>query len=77
MLKTFKPDYILLNFTNYLSDEQLSELLGKLPEVTHISNGPRIEDVERLDTRPTKNSPNALAYARFRVWSENEDNSRI
>lgn len=71
MLKAFKPDYILLNFTNYLSDEQLSELLGKLPEVTHISSGPRIEDVKPLSTKPTKNSPNAPAYARFRAWKEN------
>jgi len=71
MLKAFKPDYILLNFTNYLSDEQLSELLGKLPEVTHVSSGPRIEDVKPLSTKPTKNSPNALAYARFRAWKEN------
>jgi adenylosuccinate synthase len=71
MLKAFKPDYILLNFTNYLSEEQLSELLDKLPEVTHVSNGPRIEDVKPLSAAPTKNSPNALAYARFRAWKEN------
>ena len=70
MLKAFKPDYILLNFTNYLSERELSELLSKLPEVTHVSCGPKIEDVKPVKGLMYKNSPNALAYARFRAWKE-------
>lgn len=46
MLDVFKPNYIFLNFANYLSREKLSKLLETLPEVTHICYGPRVEDVE-------------------------------
>lgn len=69
MLEAFKPDYILLNFVNYLSEMQLSDLIDKLPEVTHISYGPRIEDVKNIKGM-TINSPNALAYARCRAWGK-------
>ena len=69
MLKAFKPDYILLNFVNYLSKVQLSNLLDKLPEVTHISSGPRIEDVKSLGRKDTGvYSPNVLVNARCRAW---------
>lgn len=53
MLKAFKPDYILLNFTNYLSEKELSELLKELPEVSHISNGPKIEDIKDIGKKLT------------------------
>lgn len=71
MLKVFKPDYILLNFVNYLSEKQLSNLLDKLPEVTHISSGPKIEDVKSLGQKAIGfYSLNALGNARCRVWME-------
>jgi adenylosuccinate synthase len=45
MLKMFRPNYIFLNFANYLSLKKLKSLLRKLPEVTHVCVGPKIEDV--------------------------------
>jgi len=47
MLKLYKPDYVLLNFANYLSSKDLDELLSKI-SVTHISYGPKIEDISEL-----------------------------
>lgn len=46
MLKVLKPDYILLNFANYLSQEDLEFLVEQLPEVTHLGFGPEIKDVK-------------------------------
>jgi len=45
MLKIFKPNYILLNFCNYLSKDNLKLLLEKLPEVTHLGFGPKLENI--------------------------------
>jgi adenylosuccinate synthase len=45
MLKMFHPDYIFLNFANYLSLNELQKLLKKLKEVTHVCFGPKIEDI--------------------------------
>lgn len=45
MLKMFRPDYIFLNFANYLNLRKLQILLKKLPEVTHVAFGPKIEDI--------------------------------
>lgn len=45
MLKMFHPDYVFLNFANYLNLKNLQSLLRKLPEVTHVSFGPKIEDI--------------------------------
>jgi adenylosuccinate synthase len=74
MLEAFRPDYILLNFTNYLSEKELSELLHKLPEVTHISNGPKVENVKDIGTKLTIYDGNYVAYARFKVWEHNQRN---
>lgn len=48
MLKILKPDYILLNFANYLSEDQLQNLLTSLPEVTHLGFGPINLDIISL-----------------------------
>jgi len=48
MLNILYPDYILLNFCNYLNEHDLSNLLSKLPEVTHLSFGPYPEDVLKI-----------------------------
>lgn len=45
MLKMFHPDYVFLNFANYLNLKDLQKLLRKLPEVTHVCFGPEIEDI--------------------------------
>lgn len=45
MLDIIRPDYILLNFSNYLDKEQLARLLAQLDNVTHLGFGPRVEDV--------------------------------
>ncbi len=74
MLEAFKPDYILLNFTNYLSEKELSELLKELPEVSHISNGPKTEDIKDISTRLTIYDGNYVAYAKFRMWKMNQKN---
>jgi len=46
MLNAFIPDYIFLNFANYLSEAKLAGLLCYLPEVTHLCYGPKTEDIE-------------------------------
>jgi len=45
MLKKFKPDYIFLNFCNYLNRESLNDLLFRLPEITHLGFGADINKV--------------------------------
>lgn len=45
-LSIFKPNYILLNFANYLNGAELNSLLDKLPEVTHVGFGPQISDIK-------------------------------
>ena len=45
MLDVMQPDYIFLNFCNYLSKNDLNKLLKKLPEVTHLGFGAKIEDI--------------------------------
>ena len=45
MLEMFHPDYVFLNFANYLELKPLQRLLKKLKEVTHVCVGPKIEDV--------------------------------
>lgn len=45
MLAQLKPDYVFLNFANYLKKEPLGDLLNELPEVTHIGFGPTIDKV--------------------------------
>ena len=45
MLSIMKPDYIFLNFCNYLNSKSLNKLLKQLPEVTHLGFGPKIEDI--------------------------------
>lgn len=46
MIKNLKPDYILLNFVNYLKKDEYIALAERLPEVTHIGIGPKIIDVK-------------------------------
>jgi len=46
MLQHLKPDMILLNFANYMTRKELSELLDKLPEVTHLGFGPTFKDIK-------------------------------
>ena len=48
MLNQVRPDYILLNFANYLSTEALRRLLKKLPEVTHLGFGPKHTDIRSI-----------------------------
>lgn len=45
MLNFLRPDYILLNFANYMEKENLSALINELPEVTHLGFGPTYNDV--------------------------------
>lgn len=51
MLSILRPDYIFLNFANYLSNEDLKKLVDKLPEVTHVCYGPQIENIEKIELR--------------------------
>lgn len=44
-INLLRPDYVVLNFSNYLTKEGLIELAERLPEVTHLGLGPRVEDV--------------------------------
>lgn len=45
MLRLFNPNFILLNFCNYMNNDTLSDLLQKLPEITHLSFGPSLDDI--------------------------------
>lgn len=46
MLDMLNPDYILLNFANYMNRTELSRLLNDLPEVTHLGFGPKVNEVK-------------------------------
>jgi len=46
MLDSLIPDYILLNFANYMERDELSRLLNDLPEVTHLGFGPTVKDIK-------------------------------
>lgn len=50
MLDMLIPDYILLNFCNYLNKDKLNKLLLKLPEVTHLGFGPKKTDIIKRNT---------------------------
>jgi len=45
MLNYLKPDYLLLNFANYMDKKDLVELLDTLPEITHLGFGKYCEDI--------------------------------
>jgi len=49
MIEYLKPNYVFLNFANYLTDSELLKLVKKLPEVTYVCYGPKIEDVELVE----------------------------
>jgi len=46
MLHHLRPDYILLNFANYMDTDDLAEILDQLPEVTHLGFGPEVDDIK-------------------------------
>lgn len=48
MKRKLNPDYILLNFANYLSKSDLEKLLSKLDGITHIGFGPEIKDIVEI-----------------------------
>ena len=45
MLQVMLPDYVFLNFCNYLKPTELSDLLETLPEVTHLGFSAFVEDI--------------------------------
>ena len=45
MLDNLIPDYIFLNFCNYLDKYELDDLLDKLPEVTHLGFGKTTDSI--------------------------------
>jgi len=45
MLNILNPDYVFLNFCNYLSKKKVDNLLKELKEVTHVGFGPTIADI--------------------------------
>ena len=47
-LRLLRPDYILLNFANYLNQTSLKQMLEELPEVTHVGFGPTVDDVKTV-----------------------------
>ena len=48
MLYMLKPDYVVLNFANYMNKLKLDKMIRDLPEVTHVGFGPKIEDVKTI-----------------------------
>lgn len=48
MLVKLRPDYVFLNFCNYLSEEALSRLLDNLTLVTHLGFG---DDIDKIIAR--------------------------
>jgi adenylosuccinate synthase len=45
MLNILSPDYVFLNFCNYLPKRKINNLLKELREVTHVGFGPTIADI--------------------------------
>jgi hypothetical protein len=45
MLNILNPDYVFLNFCNYLSKKKVDNLLKELKEITHVGFGPTIADI--------------------------------
>jgi len=45
MLDLLSPDYVFLNFCNYLTRKKIDDMLKILPEVTHVGFGPTIHDI--------------------------------
>lgn len=45
MLNILNPDYVFLNFCNYLTRSKIDKLLKTLKEVTHVGFGPTIDDI--------------------------------
>ena len=45
MLNILSPDYVFLNFCNYLTRVKIDNLLKVLKEVTHVGFGPTIADI--------------------------------
>ena len=41
----WNPDYVFLNFCNYLTRAKIDNLLKVLKEVTHVGFGPTINDI--------------------------------
>jgi len=48
MLHVMQPDYVLLNFCNYLKRKELEKLLSSLKEVTHLGFGPTYYEIREL-----------------------------
>jgi adenylosuccinate synthase len=61
MIKSFRPDYVLLNFGNYLELDRLDDLVKRLPKVTHIGLGPEVSDIITI-----KEFKNAVKYSRIK-----------
>ncbi len=45
MIDALRPDYIMMNFANYLNRIDLCDLLEDLPEISHLGFGPKPTDV--------------------------------
>lgn len=45
MIEMLRPDYVFLNFCNYLSRLKIDNMLERFERVTHVGFGPRVEDV--------------------------------
>ena len=48
MVANLKPDYVFLNFCNYLTRRPLEKLIKQLAGLTHVCFGPEITDVREL-----------------------------
>lgn len=48
MLSVMQPDYVFLNFCNYLGRHKLEELLKNIPKVTHLGFGPTFYDIRSI-----------------------------
>jgi adenylosuccinate synthase len=47
-IKLLKPDFILLNFANYMNEKSLSKLvyeLNNISKITHLGFGPTVDDI--------------------------------
>lgn len=48
MLQALRPNYVFLNFCNYINKNTLNTFLKRMPEITHLGFGPKIEDIKEV-----------------------------
>ena len=49
MIRQCKPDYVFLNFANYLTDNDILNIVREHQHITHLGFGPTMDDILTVD----------------------------